>query len=94
MITQARSLISIPRAATSVATRKRRRPALIFPITRSRSFCARSPLISSASKPRRLSAAVTRCTSALVLQKMIAESGFSNSRIRARFASFSACGVM
>ena len=43
--------MSMPRAATSVATRKRSSPALMRPIARSRAAWERSPEIWSASKP-------------------------------------------
>ncbi len=69
--------MSMPRAAMSVATMNATSPLRIFAITRSRSFCGRSPLSTSESKPLRLSTAFTSVVSSRVLQKMIAFSGSS-----------------
>ena len=82
LITWVRCEMSIPRAATSVATRKRRRPSRVADITRSRSFWGRSPLSHAASKPWRWRAPATRSVSSFVLQKTTALSGSSTSIIR------------
>ena len=65
----------MPRAAMSVATMKATSPRFTFAITRSRSFCGRSPFKSSASKPLRFKTATTSAVSSLVLQKTMAFSG-------------------
>jgi hypothetical protein len=71
--------MSMPRAATSVATRKRSRPSRVAVMTFSRSRCGRSPLSQSASKPAAVSAPATCSVSERRLQKMIALSGSSTS---------------
>ena len=83
-MTCVRCEMSMPRAATSVATRKRSRPSRVRSMTFSRSFCGRSPLSQSASKPACCSSCATRSVSTFVLQKMIALSGSSTSRMRLR----------
>ena len=79
-----RSLISMPRAATSVATRYFRSLAFMRPITRSRSDCDRSLLMASASRPWLRMYSATVEVSSRVLQKMTAESGRSTSKTRSR----------
>ena len=72
--------MSIPRAAISVATMNFSSPRFTLPITRSRSFCGRSPLSISASRPLRFSTFAISSVSVRVLQKTIALSGSSRSR--------------
>jgi len=71
--------MSIPRAAMSVATMNLSSPRFTFPITRSRSFCGRSPLSISASSPLRFSTLAMSSVSVRRLQKMMALSGSSRS---------------
>ena len=80
----------MPRAATSVAHRKRRSCAFMRAMTRSRSACERSEDSGSASRPCFCRNFATDVVSPRVLQKMIAADGFSakmifrRSRPRAR----------
>ena len=74
----------MPRAATSVAHRKRSVCCFIRFITRSRSFCARSLDSGSASRPCFCRNRATIVVSSRVLQKMIALSGFSAKMILSR----------
>ena len=69
--------MSMPRAATSVATRTRSSPALIRFMTASRAACVISPWIMSASISLRCRKRVTKRTSSRVLQNTSAESGSS-----------------
>ena len=71
--------MSMPRAAMSVATMKRTSPRFTLAITRSRSFCGKSPLSISASSPLRFRTLATSSVSVRRLQKMIALSGSSRS---------------
>src|SRR5207244_7913088 len=64
-------ILSIPRAAISVATMNFSSPRFTLPITRSRSFCGRSPLSISASRPLRFSTFAISSVSVRVLQKTI-----------------------
>ena len=79
--------MSIPRAATSVATRNLMPPSRMRPMTRSRSLCDRSDEIASASCPTLRRNAAMRDVSSRVLQKMIAD--FGSSKVRMRSSSFS-----
>ena len=76
--------MSMPRAATSVHTRKRMLPSRVAAMTFSRSLCAMSPFSHSALKPAFCSSVATRSVSTLVLQKMMALSGSSTSMMRTR----------
>ena len=69
--------MSMPRAATSVATRKRSLCSRISFMTRSRWVWLRSLDSSSAWKPSRRSTEATSLVSSRVLQKMIARAGSS-----------------
>ncbi len=81
--------MSMPRAATSVATRTRSAPALMRPMASSRAAWLRSPEMASASRPARCRKPVTKRTSSLVLQKTMALSGSSYSSTRSRWSGFS-----
>ena len=84
----------MPRAATSVATRNLSLFRRSFSSTSSRAAWVRSALISPTSYPKRRRTVATKCTSDLVLQKMMAEAGFSISMILTRMRLFCMAGTL
>ncbi len=82
MKTWERSSMSIPREATSVVTRWRISPERKPAITCSRFFCGRSEESMATARPRLRRKVATTRVSSRVLQKIIDEEAFSNSRRR------------
>lgn len=89
LMTCVTSSTSMPRAATSVATRTLRLPALNAAIERSRWSCPMSPCTPPTLKPRSLSSSTRRCAARLVRVKITVLPRPSAWRMRAMISSLS-----